>query len=73
MTEILPCPFCGDTPKLEDPDFVYPATRPEYNNDKGEFFYPLWQATCCREGTGCGAIMLGDSKEDAIKRWNTRV
>ena len=61
--KLKPCPFCGDTPSVDDPDFVYPQ-----NHEK-----TLWAAHCCRDGTGCGASVLGWTRDDAINIWNTRV
>jgi hypothetical protein len=58
---MAPCPFCGDVPDRDDPDFCYPVGRTS-----------LYAAHCCRTGTGCGASILGDNAGDAIKAWNTR-
>lgn len=59
---LLPCPFCELRPEYEDRDFCYPATRD--NN--------LWGAHCSESSGGCSASVLGSTKEDAIKQWNSR-
>lgn len=67
---IKPCPFCGqnvDSLK-EDPDFCYPATRPDPHTGNQVF-----RAGCIECAGGCGAEVLGNSPSDAIERWNTRV
>ena len=67
------CPFCGSEMNITDPDCIYPTSTPAgYDEEKDEVTYTLWQISCCRGGTGCGAILLGDSKEDCIRRWNIR-
>lgn len=60
---ILPCPFCGQTPNTEDCDFVYPINR------KGT----LYRAGCVEAAGGCGAEVLGGSKDEALRKWNTRI
>lgn len=64
MTEKLePCPFCGLTPDLEDDDVCYPLDKK----------HSIWTCGCPESSGGCGAEVVGNSKEDAIKKWNTRV
>lgn len=62
MNNILPCPFCGFLPDINDPDCIYPATR-----DK-----TVWQLVCYATGGGCDASILGDSAEECIEKWNRR-
>lgn len=57
-----PCPFCGLTPDLDDVDFLHPLNRER----------TLWGAHCAEAAGGCGASMLGDSREDALARWEAR-
>lgn len=64
------CPFCGSELEYDHPDCIYPKGKPEYNEETDELYYPLWQITC--HVGNCGAILLGDSKEDCVKRWNVR-
>lgn len=61
-TAMLPCPFCGFTPDVNDPDCVHPVTR-----DKS-----LWKAGCIYIAGGCDSYVLGDTAEDAIAAWNKR-
>lgn len=62
MTEQLkPCPFCGKTPDVNDPDFCYPVGRTS-----------IYQAVCFPAYGGCEATVYGATKEAAIKAWNTR-
>jgi hypothetical protein len=59
--KLLPCPFCGYEPELEDGDCLYPLTR-----DKTE-----WNLVCY-EPDGCSASVFADTPEKCIERWNTR-
>ena len=57
-----PCPFCGFIPDSDDDDCIYPidCERTTYN------------LVCYETGGGCGASVLGDSKEDVIDKWQRR-
>ena len=59
---IKDCPFCGQVIDETDRDFCYPSDRE----------YTSWIAGCMESAGGCGAEVLGESKEDAIKKWNNR-
>lgn len=59
-TEALP--RCGLTPDLDDVDFLYPVTRD----------CTVWGAHCSSAAGGCDASILGDSREDAMARWEAR-
>jgi len=72
MTKVLPCPFCGSVPDIEDPDCIYPIGRAAYNDKTNLFEYKVYNFVCYEAGGGCGASILGDSREDCIKKWNTR-
>ena len=61
--ELLPCPFCGFQPDLDDPDTVYPLNREK----------TTWQVGCSTIAGGCDANVLGGTKESAIKAWNKRI
>lgn len=70
MTEqVKPCPFCGVRPILNDPDFIYPQGRPY---KQGDTLKQLWSANCDETIGGCGCMVLADSKEEALFKWNTR-
>lgn len=60
--ELLPCPFCGFQPQIDDDDCIYPATRDR----------KVWQIVCYETGGGCSAHILGSSPEDCIAKWNRR-
>ena len=69
VDRLKPCPFCGKTPDINDPDCIYPASRDK--DLRGKFKH--WNLNCFETGDGCAASILGSSKEDVIKKWNTRV
>ena len=57
---LLPCPFCGNNLNEQDIlDTVYPANRER----------TLYQVVC----NCCSATMLGETYDDAISKWNTRI
>jgi Lar family restriction alleviation protein len=61
MDEVKPCPFCGHTPDINNPN-----TFQESQGTK-------WGAVVC----GCTEVRTGygpleDWKDDAIKAWNRR-
>lgn len=64
--EVLPCPFCGQVPDSTDHDFCYPINVTRKDQPR------IYRAGCIECAGGCGAEVLGDSVEDAIRRWNTR-
>lgn len=70
--KLLSCPFCGFTPEIDEADCIYPSTRPHFDKETNEFFYPVWELNCYETGGGCGAEMMGDSPIDVINKWNTR-
>lgn len=65
---LKPCPFCGAELK-DKPPFV-DCHRTEENK-------PLWHVThyCAHEGDDLGVCVTvyGDTKRQAVERWNTRV
>jgi hypothetical protein len=62
LPAMLPCPFCGFRPNVEDDDAVYPANRER----------TVWSANCYSTSGGCDASVLGDSAADAVAAWNRR-
>lgn len=71
-TSLLFCPFCGFKPDINDMDCIYPCSRPEFNEEKNEIHYRVYNLVCYETGGGCGASVLGDSPEACISLWNTR-
>lgn len=71
MTELLPCPFCGFQPDINEPDCIYPACRPEYDAD-GKITFQLYNLVCYESAGGCSAHVLGYDRDECIRLWNTR-
>ena len=72
ITKLLPCPFCGFVPDIEDSDCIYPAVRPVKWDENGKPIYTLWNINCYETGGGCSTQILGGSPEECIEKWNTR-
>ena len=79
----LPCPFCGRPVDLTDGDTLYPnGTAWEFNEElQGRVYRSArevvreqwcWSMHCPESSGGCGAEMSGNSREDALNKWNTR-
>jgi hypothetical protein len=74
------CPFCGKKVDLDDPDTLYPnGIGWKFNEElqcrtyhkfsevpKEQWCYSLHCSV------GCGVEMHGDTREEAIERWNKR-
>ncbi len=81
--EMKPCPFCGMASDLEDADTLYPpGTGWRFDNDLQMRTYHsfrevpraqwCWTMHCPETAGGCGAEITGDSRDEAIRKWNTR-
>lgn len=81
----LPCPFCGHEVDLEDDDTLYPSGLywREIDGSEGLVDFisfkdrlptdnPMYSMNCPEVAGGCGAEIIGMSKEDALRKWNTR-
>lgn len=79
----LPCPFCGKPADLEDHDTLYPSgtgwkfdqelqmrTYHRYTDVPKEQW--CWGMHCPTCAGGCGAEIRGDSREEALAKWNKR-
>ena len=82
MKELKNCPFCGHIPDMSDGDTLYPTgtgwkDEGEYRSyhnfrevPKEQWCYGM---NCPVVAGGCGAEIVGDSRQEAIDKWNTRV
>lgn len=64
IIKALACPFCGQKPRFR---FVPESSaRPEIEN-------AYWTLSCSHKNNPCpGPMTFGDSKGEAIERWNVR-
>lgn len=80
--KLKPCPFCGYQPDIDDPDTLYPSSV-GWEDINGNRIYchaeevppDQWcfNLHCQETAGGCGAQVSGDSKMEAIEKWNKRV
>lgn len=81
-----PCPFCGKQPDLSDDDTLYPTGHFWVNDDLGRHYFGydhpklkpdpsqmVWGVHCVEIAGGCGAEITGDSRDEAIAKWERRV
>lgn len=87
MLKCKPCPFCGLVLDANDVDTVYPSGTGWKEEDWGDgtpyrhYVRALevpkeqwcYQVVCQVHYGGCDASVRGDSKEEAIEKWNRRV
>jgi hypothetical protein len=80
----LPCPFCGKPVDLEDNDTLYPSGTGWLLNEELQMrTYHSYTETpqeqwcysmhCPEQAGGCGAEMHGDTRDEALAKWNKRV
>jgi hypothetical protein len=77
-----PCPFCGKAVDLSDGDTLYPNGTGWQDRSDGLRSYHSFRDVppdqwcysmhCPTTAGGCGAEISGDSKEEAINKWNRR-
>lgn len=70
--EAKPCPFCGMPVDFEDEDTLFvllPPPRTRWVVPKEQW---CWGMHCPTPAGGCGAMITGDSREEALAKWNTR-
>lgn len=81
VEQALPCPFCGKTVDLNNEDTLYPTGTGwkifgEYRTYHSFREVPkeqwCWGMHCPTVAGGCGAEIHGDSKKEALQKWNTR-
>jgi hypothetical protein len=74
-----PCPFCGTEVDLNDEDTLYPnglGWREEEENMRAYCMareVPKEQWCYSLHCLGCGVEMKGDTRQEAIDKWNQRV
>ena len=79
----LPCPFCGMAVDLEDHDTLYPSgcgwkfdesLQMRTYHGCHEVPHEQWcyGMHCPTNAGGCGAEMHGDSRAEALAKWNKR-
>lgn len=84
IINLLPCPFCGHTHPVDDQaDVIYPTGAWREVNEGYIIYFPyyqrepddglVWSIHCVECSGGCGAEISGNTKEEVIKKWNTRV
>lgn len=77
------CPFCAKSLDIEDSDTLHPSGSRWIQEPDGFRHYisyddpresdgRVWVVNCVLHYSGCGASISGDSKAEAVKRWNTR-
>ena len=59
--QILPCPFCGSIPSIDNISTSYRPNSP-----------PLWGIRCENNNCESEAAISSESKTEAITAWNTR-
>lgn len=81
--EILPCPLCGKVPNLQESDTLHqngtvwvdePNGFRHYHHrrDKPESTNFCYDMNCVESAGGCGMVVAGDSKEEALAKWQSR-
>lgn len=84
MSESHPnnCPFCGFRFPSDLIDNVYPTGRWRDDDEIRHYLFPddprehhgrTWVVVCQQHMGGCDASIHGDSREEAIAKWNRRV
>jgi hypothetical protein len=79
----LACPFCGKAVDLDDHDTLYPSGTGWMLNEELQMrTYHSYNAVppeqwcytmhCPVQAGGCGAEMHGDTRADALGKWNMR-
>lgn len=82
--ELLPCPFCGRIPDIEDDETLHKSgtfwRETEFEGIRSYHRYKdrlptdnaCWVISCPVVSGGCGVEINGDSREEAILAWNRR-
>ena len=79
---LLNCPFCSSKLHVENPDTLHISGAYRDDVDVGrEYLTPFdpradgfcYEINCPTIYGGCGASISADSKEEVIRKWNTRL
>lgn len=82
MLKAKPCPFCGFKVDPEDLDTLYPSGAWRDEPGLGRVYLKgtnptadgkVYKLSCNTIYGGCGAEMHGDSIDEVLTKWNTRV
>lgn len=83
IKQLLACPFCGNHLDANDPDTVHPSGTGWKEEEDGFRHYVnfrevpreqwCYYVICPAHYGGCDAEVCGDSEDEAIAKWNTRV
>ncbi len=74
--ELKPCPFCGAVLDANGGDTVYPRGVGWKDGPHGRSYHSVREVPreqwCYGVHCRCGAEISGDSRSEAIDKWNTR-
>ena len=74
------CPQCGDALDVDDPDTLYPNGLAWVDTPAGRKYIrrhhvidpnDCWHVVCPVHYGGCGLELHADTRDDAIKHWNS--
>lgn len=79
---VKPCPFCGQEVDSKNPDTLYPSGTGWIQQETGMITYHsfrevpkeqwCWGMHCVETSGGCGAEVNGNSRQEAMDKWNRR-
>jgi hypothetical protein len=85
LSDLLGCPFCGHKPNINDSDTLHPSSIFWVDDgEDGKHYFgrrhhrfdgtqnECWEINCVETSGGCAVRIIGDSKDDAIAKWQRR-